>query len=153
MNRKYHKWTEEEDKVLIQYVQDKAPLIDIADFMGMKRSSIAARIFFLRKKGIDIPYYNTFEWTEAKEKELVKMIRKNEGNLRSHFREFAEKYNISVNAVHSRYYHPDIPGGRIKDKYPIFGTFGMFRVAKNSKIYNRTKSKGYNFWSIIKTIF
>lgn len=150
---KYHKWTEEEDKVLIQYVQDKAPLIDIADLMGMKKSAIAARIFSLRKKGIDIPYYNTFEWTEAKEKELVKMIRRNEGNLQSHFRDFAEKYNISVYAVHSRYYHPDIPGGRIKDKYPIFGIFGMFRVAKNSKIYNRTKSKGYNFWSVIKTIF
>lgn len=149
---KHHKWTEEEDKVLVQYVQNKAPLIDIADLMGMKRSTIASRIFLLRKRGINLPYYN-FEWTEAKEKELVKMIRRNEGNLRSHFREFAEKYNISMNAVHTRYYNHNSSGGRIKDKYPIFGIFGMFRVAKNSKIYNRTKSKGYNFWSVIKTIF
>lgn len=148
----YHKWTEEEDKVLIQYVQNKAPLIDIADIMGMKKSVIASRIFLLRKRGINLPYYN-FEWTEAKEKELVKMIRRNEGNLRSHFREFAEKYNISLDAVHTRYYNHNNSGGRIKDKYPIFGIFGMFRVAKNSKIYNRTKSKGYNFWSVIKTIF
>ena len=148
----YHKWTEEEDKVLIQYVQNKAPLTDIADFMGMKKSSIASRIFFLRKKGVNLPYYK-FEWTEAKEKELVKMIRRNEGNLRSHFRDFAEKYNIPVGAVHNRYYNTNNPSRRIKDKYPIFGIFGMFRVAKNSKIYNRTKSKGYKFWSVIKTIF
>ena len=148
----YHKWTEEEDKVLIQYVQDKAPLIDIADLMGMKKSAIAARIFFLRKKGVNLPYYK-FEWTEAKEKELVKMIRRNEGNLQSHFRDFAEKYNIPVGAVRNRYYNTTNPSRRIKDKYPIFGIFGMFRSAKNSKIYTRNDSKGYNFWSVIKTIF
>lgn len=152
MNRNYHKWTEEEDKVLIQYVQNKTPFNDIADFIGMKKSAIASRIFFLRKKGINLPYYN-FEWTKEKEKELVKMIRRNEGNLQSHFREFAEKYNISVRAVHNRYYNFRTSSGRVKDKYPIFGIFGMFRSAKNSKIYTRNDSNGYKFWSVIKTIF
>lgn len=149
---KHHKWTEKEELVLIQCVRDKMSYKDICALLNVSKKSLTAKIVKLREKGVELPYYN-FSWDETKEKELVKMIRRNEGNLQSHFRDFAEKYNIPVGVVHNRYYNTRVPSGRIKDKYPIFGIFGMFRVAKNSKIYNRTKSKGYNFWSVIKTIF
>lgn len=149
---KYHKWTGKEELVLIQCVRNKMSYKDICALLNVSKESLTAKIVKLREQGVELPYYK-FSWNKAKEKELVKMIRRNEGNLQSHFRDFAEKYNISVGVVHNRYYDARIPSGRVKDKYPIFGIFGMFRTAKNSKIYTRKDSKGYNFWSIIKTIF
>ena len=69
------------------------------------------------------------------------------------FRIFAEKYNISFDTVHGRYYSKRVKNGRVKDKYPIFGVFGRYRGIANTKVYSRESSKGYNFWSIIKKIF
>lgn len=150
--KKYHKWTEQEDIVLIQSIKDKIPYATIATLLAVTTSKVTARVKFLKKKGIELPSYNLV-WTEKLEKELLQLVSKNEGNLSNAFREFAEKHNTTTKAVSTRWYDKNIPTGRLKDKSFCFGIFGRFRGAANSKNYNKANSKTYKFWKVIKTIF
>lgn len=152
MRNNYHKWTEEEDKVLVQYAKDKIPTQTIANLLGLTTKQIACRFHYLRKRGIDVPKYR-INWTPDLEKELVNLVSKNEGNLRNAFREFAEKYNVPHTVAETRWYNHRIPTGRLKDKKFCFGILGRFRGNANSKIYNKTDSKTHKFWKILKTIF
>lgn len=149
---KHHIWTEEEDRVLIQSVQDKMSCILIADLLGVTVNQVRSRIIKLRKEGVELYHYH-FKWTEKHEKELANLVSKNAGNISEAFRIFAEKYNISFDTVHARYYNKHVKNGRIRDKYPIFGVFGRYRGIANAKLYSRESGKGYTFWSIIKKIF
>lgn len=149
---KHHNWTEEEDKVLVQSVQDRMSCTLIADLLGVNVNQVRARIIRLRKDGIDLPFYH-FKWSDKHEKELANLVSKNAGNIREAFRLFAEKYNISLDTVHARYYSKRVKNGRVRDKYPIFGVFGRYRGIANAKMYSRESGKGYNFWSIVKKIF
>lgn len=148
---KHHIWTEEEDKVLVQAVQDRISCIMIADILGVNVNQVRARITKLRKEGMNLHYH--FVWTDKHEKELANLISQHAGNISEAFRIFAEKYNISFDTVHARYYSKRVKNGRVRDKYPIFGVFGRYRGIANAKMYSRESSKGYNFWSIIKKIF
>lgn len=151
MRNKYHKWTEEEDRVLVQYAKDKVPTKDIADLLGVNTNQVVNRFHYLRKKGVDVPKYR-IDWTPALEKELSNLVSKNEGNLRNAFREFAEKYNVPYTAAETRWYSNRIPTGRLKDKKFCFGILGRFRGNSNSKNYNKKDSKAHKFWKVLKTI-
>ena len=152
MRQKYHRWTNEEDQVIISMYSTKASMQEIADALGVRVEQIRNRTSYLRKKGI-LNSYLTFKWTDTKEKELVNILHKNEGNLRNGFREFAEANNISREAVEARYYHSSVNKPKVMDKYPIFTTIGRYRRANNRKIYNRQESKGHKIWNIIKGFF
>lgn len=149
MKRNYHKWTDVEDKVVIGLYEDGSAIKDIAEALGLTKSAVINRIRVLKKKALIVVNHN-FIWDEQKEKELVKILQKNEGNLCNGFREFADKYNISDKTVSNKYYAKDRKSLRIKDKYPIFSVFGRYRASSNSKIYNRRESKGHTLWGTIK---
>lgn len=150
--KKYHKWTDEEDSVIVSMHAEKKSISAIAETLNLSVGVVRSRVWYLRQKGI-LHSYLTFKWTDAKEKELVTILHKNEGNLQNGFREFAEKYNISKTAVEARYYNANTKKGRVMDKYPIFTTFGRYRGANNRKIYTRKESKGHKIWNIIKRFF
>lgn len=152
MKRKYHKWTNDEVKVLISMYNDGVKIKDIASAFNVKVSTMDQKLNDLRVQGL-IERNRYFNWTKKKEKELEKVLRKNEGILQDGFREFAQANNISKEAAENRYYDPKIPTGRLKDKGFIFGIFGRFRKNKNSKIYKRGSSVGYNGWTFIKSFF
>lgn len=152
MKKNYHKWTDVEDKVVIGLYEDGCAIKDIAEAVGLTKSAITNRVHVLKKNGL-ITVNHNFIWDEQKEKELVKILQKNEGNLRNGFREFADKYNIGDKAVSNKYYAKDRKSLRIKDKYPIFSVFGRYRGIANSKIYTRGESKGHTMWTAIKEFF
>ena len=152
MKKNYHRWTNEEVSVLISMYTDGVKIKDIANAFNVKTSSVDQKHNKLRVQGL-IERNRYFEWTEKKEKELVKILHKNEGNLQDGFREFAQANNISKEAVETRYYDPAIPTGRIKDTHFVFGTFGRFRKKQNGKIYRREDSSGHSIWTMIKSFF
>lgn len=152
MKRNYHKWTNDEVKVLISMYNDGVKVKDIANAFNVKVSTMDQKLNKLRVQGL-IERNRYFNWTEKKEKELVKVLHKNEGNLQDGFREFAQANNISKEAVENRYYDPTIPTGRIKDTHFVFGTFGRFRKKQNGKIYRREDSSRHNIWTMIKSFF
>lgn len=152
MKRKIHKWTNAEDKVLIGLYEDGVKCTEIAKVLNVKPRQVGGRVYYLRKKGI-INTRHSIRWTPELEKELVTILQKNSGNLHEGFRIFAEAHNCDWKCAAAHYYHRDTRGGRIKDKYPIFATFGRYRASGNSKIYSKKESKGHNFWTMIKKIF
>ena len=152
MKKNYHKWTNEEVSVLISMYTDGVKIKDIADALNVKVSNVNTKLNALRVQGF-IERNRYFEWTEKKEKELVKILHKNEGNLQDGFREFAQINNISKSTAEHRYYNINTPTGRIKDTHFVFGTFGRFRKKQNGKIYRREDSSGHNIWTIIKSFF
>ena len=151
MKRNYHKWTDAEDKVIIGLYEDGAKIKEIAPLFNVTVSAVAGRIKTLKKKGL-IEGSKVFQWTPEKEKDLVKILQKNEGNLRVGFKQFADKYNCEWTIVSSKYYNRQRKN-RIKDKYPIFSVFGRYRASSNSKIYTRGESKGHTMWTAIKEFF
>ena len=148
----YHKWTEEEVKVLTQYVKEGKSQKEIANELNLNVKQVTYKVFMLRKRGVKLPN-NNLVWNNKMEKELATAVGKNEGNIQEAFRDFADKYNLTTNAVHSRWYDKKIKTGRVRDKYPAFGVFGRYRGIANSKIYSKEDSKGYTFWKMIKSIF
>ena len=152
MKRNYHKWTNLEDQVLIGLYEDGVKSYEIAQTLNLSKNSVINRISILKKKGL-ITTSQNFIWDEKKEKELVKILQKNEGNLRKGFKQFAEIYNIPYTSVEYKYYNKSNHSIRIKDKYPIFSVFGRYRASNNSKIYNRQNSKGHTLWTTIKKLF
>ena len=125
---------------------DKMSDADIANALGRSIGSVKQRAFFLKRKGL-IKNTRKLKWTEALENELVNTIHKNPGNLSARFREFAEKYNTTENAVSNYYY------ANVIDTRPIFSVFGRFRKSNNRKIYKKEQAKGHKMWTIIKTMF
>ena len=152
MKRKIHKWTDAEDKVIIGLYEDGVKIKDIAALFYVTPKTLNAKVYNLRKKGL-IKSKRSFNWTPEAEKDLVKILQKNEGNLREGFRQFADKYNCDWTIVSSKYYSKHVKNGRIKDKYPIFGVFGRYRAASNSKVYVRQNAKGHTLWNTIKGFF
>lgn len=152
MKKKYHKWTNDEVKVLISMYNDGVKVKDMASTFNVSVKAMEHKLNILSNKNL-IERNRCFNWTEKKEKELVKVLHKNEGNLQDGFREFAQANNISTGAVEARYYDTTIPTGRIKDKHFIFGTFGRFRKKQNGKIYRREDSSGHNIWTMIRSFF
>lgn len=152
MKRKNHKWTNDEVSVLISMYNDGVKIKDIASAFNVTVKNITTRLNILRNEG-KINNTRYFAWTEEREKELVKILHKHEGNLTEGFREFAEKYDIALSTVQTRYYNKNTPTGRIKDKYFVFSLFGRFRKKQNGKIYRREDSSGYNAWTFIKSFF
>lgn len=151
MKKKIHKWTNVEEKVVIGLYEDGCSIKEIAEAMGFSQSSIANRIFVLKKKGL-ITINHNFIWNEDRKKELVKVLQNNPGNLNAGFKEFADKYNLNWKTVANKYYNKKT-NGRIKDNYPIFSVFGRYRASSNSKIYTRRESKGHTMWTTIKEFF
>lgn len=152
MKRKYHKWTNDEVKVLIGMYNDGVRVKDIANTFNVSVKAMEHKLNILSNKNL-IERNRYFKWTEKKEKELAKILHKNEGILQDGFREFAQANNINKGAVEARYYDTTIPTGRVKDKYFIFSLFGRFRKKQNGKIYRREDSSGYNAWTFIKSFF
>ena len=144
MKEKYHKWTEEEVKVLIQYVEDKVPYNDIADAMGLSTKQVRSKIFLLRKEGL-INNYVRIRWTPKMDEYLVKIVANNPGNLTKCFKKVAEKYNNSETAVNRRYYN------KIKKTKKIFTVFGWNRADWNVK--NGKLKQKHNIWQKIKQLF
>lgn len=148
---KRHKWTEQEDKVLIQLYSCRVKIAKIAAVLQLPIGKVRSRIKYFIRKGIVVK--NSFTWTEALEKELANTLSKNAGNLKKGMKDFAAKYNINYEAVKSRYYDVNLKKGRLKDKYPIFTMFGRYRGTANSKVYNNKEAKGHNFWKVVKKVF
>ena len=148
---KLHKWTAEEDTVLVQAVKDKVPYKDIANIFNVTENAIRNRLFFLRKKGIDIPFRH-LNWNEKLEKEVANEVSKNEGNLSQAFRNIAEKYDVNPSVIKTRWYS-NKPAISIRDKYRVFGVFGRYRGAANRKNYSKKNSKGHLFWKMLKSWF
>lgn len=144
MREKYHKWTEEEVKVLIQYVEDKAPYDDIADAMGISSKQLRSKIFNLRKKGL-INNYIKIRWTPKMDEYLIKVVANNPGNLNLCFRKVAEKYNITPTSVSKRYYNT------LRKTKKIFSVFGWSRGDWNVK--NGKLKQKHNIWQKIKQLF
>lgn len=144
MKENYHKWTEEEVQVLIQYVEDKVPYNDIADAMGLTPKQVRSKVFLLRKQGL-INNYVRIRWTPKMDEHLVKMIANNPGNLTECFKKVAEKHNISEMAVTKRYYN------KVKKTKKIFTVFGWNRADWNVK--NGKLKQKHNIWKKIKEFF
>mgnify|MGYP003397745681 FL=1 len=140
----YHKWTEEEVKVLVQYVEDKVPYNDIADVMGLTPKQIRSKVFLLRKEGLINNYVRT-RWTPKMDEYLVKIVANNPGNLVECFKKVAEKYNISEIAVTKRYYN------KVKKTKKIFTVFGWNKADWNVK--NGKLKQKHNIWKKIKEFF
>ena len=148
---KRHKWTEQEDKVLIQLYSCKVKTAKIAAVLQLPLGKVRSRIRYFLRKGVIVR--NSFIWTKELEKELANTLSKNAGNLKKGMKEFAAKHNINYEAVKSRYYDVSLKKGRLKDKYPIFTMFGRYRGATNSKVYNTKEAKVHNFWKVVKKAF
>lgn len=144
MKEKYHRWTEEEVKVLIQYVEDKVPYNDIADAMGLDPKQLRSKIFNLRKKGL-INNYVKVRWTPKMDEYLIKVVANNPGNLNLCFRKVAEKYNITPTSVSKRYYNT------LRKTKKIFSVFGWNRADWNVK--NGKLKQKHNIWQKIKQLF
>ena len=146
MEAKRKRFTNDEDKVIVGMYNDKMSDKDIASAINRTIGSVKQRIFFLKGKGL-IKSSKQLKWTDALENELVNTIHKNPGNLSVRFREFAEKYNTTANAVSSYYYT------NVIDTRPIFSVFGKFRKSNNRKIYKKEQARGHRMWTIIKAMF
>ena len=144
MKEKYHKWTEEEVRVLIQYVENKVPYNDIAIAMGLSPKQVRSKVSLLRKQGLINAYFK-IRWTPKMDEYLVKVVANNPGNLVECFKKVAGKYNISETAVNRRYYT------NVKKTKKIFSVFGWNKADWNVK--NGKLKQKHNIWQKIKQLF
>lgn len=144
MKEKYHKWTEEEVRVLIQYVENKVPYNDIADAMNLTPKQVRSKVVVLRKQGLIKTYLKT-RWTPKMDEYLIKIVANNPGNLSLCFKKVAEKYNISSRSVEKRYYN------KLRKTKKIFSVFGWNKADWNVK--NGKLKQKHNIWQKIKQLF
>lgn len=144
--KKYKRWTNEEDLVIISMRSEGKTLKEIATKLNRTYGSIVGRVRHListcsieKKKGSN-------KISKIDSDVLLDYIANSPGNLHEAFRKYAADYGLSAAYVENRYYAKNRKGiQRVKDLGTVFTVVSKTgHTLNNSK--NTTKMYKSNLW-------
>lgn len=151
-NKKYKKWTNEEDLVIISMRKKGKTIREIAAKLGRTEGTVSMRCSKLisecriSKKFGGIP-------SKLNYKKIGECVSKNPNNIRAAFKKYAEEKGVSWRTVENAYYEKKQPLGKIRVKdmgnwFTVIGKKG--HTITNDKNSNNLKSS--NLWARLKEL-
>ena len=146
-NKKYKRWTNEEESVIISMRAEGKTIKEIATVLGRTEGTTQVKISKminqckLEKKSNNTPRID-FD-------KVGKYVSENPGNISEAFRKYAKDYNCSYNSIRKAYYTGWRNKIRVKDRGTLFTVVGKKgHTTNNGK--NTNNQKRSNLWNKLK---